>query len=89
VKRPTSTAKKTRIDRSPLFIMLMRPVTKAVMPEIPKATVTIGPTGPGPTPPSPVKTAHNAKSRMKAAARPTDHLPKEVFGRMLIRMTQF
>jgi len=57
------------------------------MPEIPKATVaiTIKATAPGPTPPSPVKTANNMESRMKAAARPTDHLPKELFGRILIR----
>jgi len=65
----------------------MSPVTKAAMPEIPKiiVAITIGATGPGPAPPSPVKTANNTESRVKAAARPTDHLPNEVFGRILIR----
>jgi hypothetical protein len=67
--------------------MLMSPVIKAAMPEIAKATVaiTIIATVPGPTPPSPVKTANNMESRVKAAARPTDQLPKELFGRILIR----
>jgi len=31
------------------------------------------------------KVWNNTKSRMKAAAKPTDHLPKELFGRILIR----
>ena len=85
-QKPTSTAKKTRMDRSLLFIMLMSPVIKAAMNEIPMATfaIKIRANGPG-SPPNLVKTANNMESRMKAAARPTDHLPKEVFGRILIR----
>ena len=69
----------------------MNPVTKAAMPEIPKVTVAImiKATGPGPTPPSPVKTPNNIESRTKAAARPTDHIPNEVFGRILIRTMLF
>jgi len=55
------------------------------MNEIPMTTLTkkIRANGPG-SPPSPVKTANKIESRMKAAARPTDHLPKELFGRMPI-----
>jgi len=65
----------------------MSPVTKAAMPDVPKIKVAIkmGATGPDPTPPSAVKTENNMESRMKAAAKPTDHLPNEVFGRIVIR----
>ena len=31
------------------------------------------------------KVWNNMKSRMKAAAKPTDHLPRELLGRILIR----
>jgi hypothetical protein len=79
--------KKTRIDRSLLFIILMSPVIKAARNEIPMETfdIKIRANGPG-SPPNLVKTANNMESRMKATARPTDHLPKELFGRILIRM---
>jgi hypothetical protein len=59
------------------------------MPEIPKAAIAMARIGLNPTPPSPIKTANNMESRMKAAARPTDHLPNEVFGRILIRTMLF
>jgi len=67
--------------------MLMSPITKAAMPEIPAATIAIGANGAGPTPrrAGAIKIQNNTKSRMKAAAKPTDHLPKELFGRILIR----
>ena len=69
-----------------LFIILMSPVIKAAMNEIPMATfaIKIRANGPGSLP-SLVKTANNIELRMKAAAKPTDHLPKELFGRILIR----
>jgi hypothetical protein len=67
--------------------MLMSPVIKAAMNEIPMTmfAIKIRANGPG-SPPSLVKTANNTENRMKAAARPTDHLAKELFGRILIRM---
>jgi hypothetical protein len=91
VKRPiTTTAKKARIDRSLLFMILMSPVTKEPMTEIPTAAKTVlRPTEPdgmtGKTARLP-KTMPNTRSRIMAAARLTDHLPKEVFGRTVIRM---
>jgi len=91
VKTPTTNAKKVRIDRSLLFMILMSPVTKVPMPEIQRATKkilssiepelnsrTLQALGP--------KSIFNTTTRMNAAARLTDHLPKEVFGRIVIRM---
>ena len=79
--------KKTKADRSLLFIILMRPVTKAA-PDMPARTIVKARarTGlnPGPSGSKPIKTSDNAKNRMKAIAKPTDHLPQEVLGKTLI-----
>ena len=53
----------------------MSPVTRAAIPETPKVTPIMGPIGPGPTPPRPVKIPDNTSRRVKTAPRPTDHLP--------------
>jgi hypothetical protein len=70
-----------------LFIILVIPVIKAAMNEIPMAmlAIKIRANGPG-SPPSLVKTVNKIESRMKAAAKPTAHLPRELFGRILIRL---
>jgi hypothetical protein len=46
----------------------------------------MGPRGPGPTPPIPVKTWDNTKMRMKAAAKTTAHQPRGLLGKMVIRV---
>jgi hypothetical protein len=89
VKKPTTNAKKARIDRSILFIILMSPVTKEPIPKadraIKKILSSIEPVLNSRTF-SESKRMFNTTTRMKAAARPIDHLPRGVFGRMVIRM---
>ena len=80
----TTTAKKARIDRSLAFMILTSPITRAAMPEIRQVKPSIiAPRLPRSMPSSRTKT--NIRSTMQTAAKPTDHLPKEVFGRILIR----
>jgi len=78
---------KVRTDRSLFFIILMRPVADAA-PNMPARTIVKARarTGldPGPSGSKPVKTSDNAKNRTEAITKPTDHLPKEVFGNTLI-----
>ena len=86
VKKPITNAKEVKIDRSLLFMILMSPVTKEHMPEIQRAIKKIlSSTEPGLNSKTFCKRMFNTPTRMKAAARPIDHLPKEVFGRILIR----
>jgi len=87
VKRPTTNAKRVRIDRSLLFMILMSPVTKEPMPEIQRATKKIlSATEPGAKSTLCDKRMFDTTTTMKTAARPTDHLLKEVFGKILIRI---
>jgi len=43
---------------------------------------------PGPNGSKPIKTSDNTKNRMEAITKPTDHLPKEVFGKIPICMME-
>ena len=79
--------RKTKADRSLLFIIPMSPVTKAA-PDMPartivKATARAG-LNPGPSTSKPVKTSAKTKNRKEAITNPTDHLPQEVLGKTLI-----
>jgi hypothetical protein len=85
--RPSAVLTKTKTDRSLRFIMLMRPVIKAA-PDmlarmIVKATARTK-LDPGPNCSKPIRTSAKTKNNILAIAKPTDHLPKEVFGRILM-----
>ena len=88
-KSPTTKAKKTRIDRSLLFIMLINPVSKDPIPKIQRATKkilsSIEPELNSKTFRILPKSIFSKTKRMTATAMPTDHLPKGVFGRIVIR----
>ncbi len=87
--KPIAVVKKTRIARSLLFIIPMIPVTKAA-PAIPVRTIVNATAragfNPGPSTSKPVRTSDDAKKRIQATLKPTDHLPAGLFGRILIRM---
>ena len=63
------------------------PIIKATMREMPMATTAIegGRTGAPGLGRGGVTKPLTTEIRMKAATKPTDHLPKQVFGRILIR----
>jgi hypothetical protein len=87
--RPIAVLTKTTTDRSLLFIILMRPVTK-VAPDRTVATITatsaVTGLNRGSDGSKGSRTWHSAKNRMEAKANPVDHLPKGVFGKIAIPM---
>jgi hypothetical protein len=84
--KPIAVLKKTKADRSLLFIILMRPVAKAA-PDMPAATITATKARTGLNLGSDgskgIKTWHNAKNKMEATANPVDHLPRGVLGKIV------
>jgi hypothetical protein len=65
------------------------PVTKAATPQVPARSIgTVSrrllKNASSPRCPETTRMINNAKNRMKAAIKPTDHLPKEVFGKTVI-----
>jgi hypothetical protein len=71
-------------------MMPISPVTKAATPQVPAISIgtvsrrllkNVSP----PRWPERTRIRNNAKNRMKAAIKPTDHLPQEVFGNTAIR----
>jgi len=81
--------KKATTDRSLLFIILMRPVTKAA-PAMTATTIITARAGTGLNLGSDGsegnKNPPNARNKMVAMANPVAHLPKGVFGKMAIFM---
>jgi hypothetical protein len=84
--RPIAVLTKVTTDRSLLFIILMRPVTK-VAPDSTAATITAARAGTGLNRGSDgskgIMTWHSAKNRMEATANPVDHLPRGVLGKVI------
>jgi hypothetical protein len=90
--KPSTILKNTNTARSLCFVTLKRPVAKAAPANA--ARIIVSTTArtrldAAPRTSKPVKSSARTKNNTEAINSPTDHLPGDVFGRILIRITEF